>query len=59
MQHEAGLAGGGLDDIVLKAGNPDSSLIADLSFADWRRVLSISLYGACLTVQTPRRPDVF
>ena len=45
----------GVDSVVVNAGISDSGTIADLSFADWRRVLSVNLDGAFLTLRTAMR----
>lgn len=45
----------GLDGVVVNAGISEAGLIADLSFADWRRVLSINLDGAFLTLRAGMR----
>ncbi len=46
---------GGLDGVVVNAGISDSGTIADLSFEAWRRVLSVNLDGAFLTLRTGMR----
>ena len=45
----------GLDTVVVNAGISDSGPIAELSFEDWRRVLSVNLDGAFLTLRTGMR----
>lgn len=45
----------GLDTLVVNAGISDSGAIAELAFEDWRRVLSINLDGAFLTLRTGLR----
>ncbi len=45
----------GLDGVVVCAGIADSGAIADLSFEAWRRVLSVNLDGAFLTLRTGMR----
>jgi 2-keto-3-deoxy-L-fuconate dehydrogenase len=45
----------GLDTLIINAGISDSGAIADLSFEAWRRVLSINLDGAFLTLRTGMR----
>lgn len=46
---------GGLDSVVVNAGVSDSGAIAALSFEAWRRVLSINLDGAFLTLRSGMR----
>lgn len=46
---------GGLDAIVVNAGVSDSGQIADLSLEAWRRVLSVNLDGAFLTLRAGMR----
>ncbi|NBB51576.1 SDR family oxidoreductase [Rhizobium sp. CRIBSB] len=46
---------GGLDSIVVNAGVSDSGPIVDLSLEAWRRVLSINLDGAFLTLRAGMR----
>lgn len=46
---------GGLDGIIVNAGISDSGHVADLSFEAWRRVLSVNLDGAFLTLRTGMR----
>lgn len=55
IEHGAKHHWGGLDSIVVNAGVSDSGAIADLSFEAWRRVLSINLDGAFLTLRTGMR----
>lgn len=45
----------GLDSVVVNAGVSGSGLIADLGFEDWRRILSINLDGAFLTLRLAMR----
>lgn len=45
----------GLDGIVVNAGISDAVPIADLSFEAWRRVLSVNLDGAFLTLRAGMR----
>jgi NAD(P)-dependent dehydrogenase (short-subunit alcohol dehydrogenase family) len=45
----------GLDGVVVNAGISESGTIADLSFEAWRRVLSVNLDGAFLTLRTGMR----
>ncbi|QQQ18720.1 SDR family oxidoreductase [Brevundimonas vitis] len=45
----------GLDTVVVNAGISDSGPIAELSFADWRRVMSVNLDGAFLTLRSGMR----
>ncbi len=45
----------GLDGIVVNAGISDSGPIADLSFDAWRRVLSVNLDGAFLSLRAGMR----
>lgn len=46
---------GGLDGIVVNAGISDAGPIAELSFETWRRVLSVNLDGAFLTLRAGMR----
>ena len=46
---------GRLDHVVVNAGVASGGSIADLDFAEWRRVLSINLDGAFLTFRTAMR----
>lgn len=46
---------GGLDGIVVNAGVSDAGPIAELSFEAWRRVLSVNLDGAFLTLRAGMR----
>lgn len=46
---------GSLDFAVLNAGIADSSPIADLDFAQWRRILSANLDGMMLSLQCAMR----
>ncbi|CAN7262942.1 SDR family oxidoreductase [Phenylobacterium sp. LjRoot219] len=46
---------GGLDFAVANAGVAHGATIVDQTFADWRRVLSVNLDGAFLTIQTALR----
>ena len=46
---------GGLNGVVVNAGISDSGPISDLSFAAWRRVLSVNLDGAFLTLRAGMR----
>lgn len=45
----------GLDTLVVNAGVSDSGPIADLSLAAWRKVMSVNLDGAFLTLRTGMR----
>lgn len=45
----------GLDTLVVNAGVSDSGPIADLSLAAWRRVMSVNLDGAFLTLRAGMR----
>ncbi len=45
----------GLDGIVVNAGISDAGPIADLSFEAWRRVMSVNLDGAFLTLRAGMR----
>lgn len=45
----------GLDTLVVNAGISDSGLIADLSLAAWRTVMSVNLDGAFLTLRAGMR----
>lgn len=45
----------GLDTLIVNAGVSESGVIADLSFEAWRRVLSINLDGAFLTLRAGMR----
>lgn len=45
----------GLDAVVVNAGVSDSGPIAELSFEAWRRVTSVNLDGAFLTLRTAMR----
>jgi NAD(P)-dependent dehydrogenase (short-subunit alcohol dehydrogenase family) len=46
---------GALDHAVINAGVAGAGLIADLSFAKWRRILSVNLDGAFLSLQAALR----
>jgi len=46
---------GGIDRLVVNAGVADNGEIAEMGFDAWRRVLSINLDGAFLTLQTGLR----
>lgn len=46
---------GGLDWVVVNAGVSDAAPIADMGFEAWRRVLSVNLDGAFLTLQAGLR----
>lgn len=46
---------GGLDHAVVNAGVAGAGTIADLDFAEWRRILSINLDGAFLTLRAAMR----
>jgi NAD(P)-dependent dehydrogenase (short-subunit alcohol dehydrogenase family) len=48
-------SGGGLDFCVVNAGIADAAPIAEMDFAAWRRVLSVNLDGAFLTLRTAMR----
>lgn len=45
----------GLDLCVINAGVSDAAPIADMDFAAWRKVLSVNLDGAFLTLRTAMR----
>jgi NAD(P)-dependent dehydrogenase (short-subunit alcohol dehydrogenase family) len=45
----------GVDRAVVNAGIAGAGVIADLSFADWRRILSVNLDGAFLTLRAAMR----
>ncbi|HYD36846.1 MAG TPA: SDR family oxidoreductase [Allosphingosinicella sp.] len=45
----------GLTHAVINAGIGEGGAIADIAFADWRRVLSVNLDGAFLTLQAAIR----
>ena len=45
----------GLDHAVINAGVAGAGPIADLSFAEWRRILSVNLDGAFLTMRAALR----
>lgn len=45
----------GLDHAVINAGVAGGGAIADLDFAEWRRVLSVNLDGAFLSLRTAMR----
>lgn len=45
----------GLDHAVVNAGVAGAGAIADLDFAEWRRILSINLDGAFLTLRAAMR----
>jgi NAD(P)-dependent dehydrogenase (short-subunit alcohol dehydrogenase family) len=45
----------GLDGVVVNAGISDSGQIAEMSMEAWRRVLSVNLDGAFLTLRTGMR----
>lgn len=55
IEHGARHHWGGLDSLVVNAGVSDSGTIADLTFEAWRRVLSINLDGAFLTLRAGMR----
>jgi NAD(P)-dependent dehydrogenase (short-subunit alcohol dehydrogenase family) len=42
---------GGLDHAIVNAGVAGAGLIADLDFAEWRRILSVNLDGAFLSLK--------
>ncbi|MDP3405547.1 MAG: SDR family oxidoreductase [Brevundimonas sp.] len=46
---------GGLDSAVVNAGVSGNGLITDLSFEDWRRILSVNLDGAFLSLRAAMR----
>lgn len=46
---------GGLDHAVVNAGVAGAGAIVDLDFAEWRRILSINLDGAFLTLRAAMR----
>ena len=46
---------GSLDHAVINAGVAGAGLIADLPFGEWRRILSINLDGAFLSLQAAMR----
>ena len=45
----------GLDHAVVNAGVAGAGVIADLAFAEWRRILSVNLDGAFLTIRAALR----
>ncbi|CAN5224325.1 SDR family oxidoreductase [soil metagenome] len=55
IEHSVGYHWQGLDTVVANAGVADSGPLAESSFAAWRRVLSINLDGAFLTLRTGMR----
>lgn len=52
---EAGPFLAGIDGAVVNAGVAGAGAIADLSFAEWRRILSVNLDGAFLTLRAALR----
>ena len=46
---------GGLTHAVVNAGVAGAGVIADLDFAEWRRILSVNLDGAFLTIRAAMR----
>ena len=46
---------GALDHAVVNAGVPGVAAVTDMSFEDWRRVISVNLDGAFLTLQAALR----
>lgn len=46
---------GGLDHAVINAGVAGSGMIVELDFAEWRRVLSVNLDGAFLSLRAAMR----
>jgi 2-keto-3-deoxy-L-fuconate dehydrogenase len=46
---------GGLNHAVVNAGVAGAGAIAELDFAEWRRILSVNLDGAFLTIQAALR----
>jgi NAD(P)-dependent dehydrogenase (short-subunit alcohol dehydrogenase family) len=46
---------GGIDHAVINAGVAGASLITDMDFAEWRRILSVNLDGAFLSLQAALR----
>ncbi len=46
---------GGLDHALVNAGIAGAGQIADLAFAEWRRILSVNLDGAFLTLRAAMR----
>jgi NAD(P)-dependent dehydrogenase (short-subunit alcohol dehydrogenase family) len=46
---------GSIDHAVINAGVAGAGLIADLAFEEWRRILSVNLDGAFLSLQTAMR----
>lgn len=55
VEHQVRHHWGGLDSVVVNAGVSGSGLITDLSFEDWRRILSVNLDGAFLSLRTGLR----
>jgi len=55
VEHEVRDRWGCLDGIVVNAGISDAGPIADLSFEAWRRVLSVNLDGAFLSLRAGMR----
>lgn len=55
IEHSVGYHWQGLDTVVVNAGVADSGPLAESSFEAWRRVLSINLDGAFLTLRTGMR----
>ena len=45
----------GIDGAVVNAGVAGAGIIADLPFAEWRRILSVNLDGAFLTLRAAMR----
>ena len=45
----------GIDGAVVNAGVAGAGVIADLDFAEWRRILSVNLDGAFLTLRAALR----
>ena len=51
----SGAALGDLDHAVINAGVAGADLITDLNFQEWRRILSVNLDGAFLSLQSALR----
>jgi NAD(P)-dependent dehydrogenase (short-subunit alcohol dehydrogenase family) len=51
----ASVDSGRIDHAVINAGVAGAGLIADLDFAEWRRILSVNLDGAFLSLQAALR----
>lgn len=55
LEHAVRRRWGGLDSVVVNAGVSGSGQIADLGFEDWRRILSVNLDGAFLSLRAAMR----